>query len=271
MQIRYYLAASAAALSLATVMAAPAHAQETTSSIRGSVTGDGAPLAGAEVKIIHTPSGTTATTTTDSDGNFSAVGLRLGGPFTVEVNASGFEQSSVTDIFLQAGQPFPGPVELQSQAVIVVTASSVANVTPLESGAGTVLSARDIAGVSNVNRDIRNLAARDPRVNLDPTNGGAISIAGKNNRFNRFTVDGVAFGDPFGLAAGGLVSTRGPVPLDAVGEFSLGVAPVDIQQGFFQGGALNAQLKSGSNSFSGLAGFYYGDDSLRGDTARGVG
>ncbi|WP_155645984.1 carboxypeptidase-like regulatory domain-containing protein, partial [Erythrobacter donghaensis] len=71
-------------------------------------------------------------TTTDSDGNFSAVGLRLGGPFTVEVNASGFEQSSVTDIFLQAGQPFRVPVELQSQAVIVVTASSVANVTPLE-------------------------------------------------------------------------------------------------------------------------------------------
>ena len=66
MQIRYYFAASAAALSLATVMAAPAHAQETTSSIRGSVTGDGAPLAGAEVKIIHTPSGTTATTTTDT-------------------------------------------------------------------------------------------------------------------------------------------------------------------------------------------------------------
>ena len=42
----------------------------------------------------------------DSSGTFSASGLRLGGPFTVEVNASGFEQSSVTDIFLQAGQPF---------------------------------------------------------------------------------------------------------------------------------------------------------------------
>jgi hypothetical protein len=270
MQIRYYLAASAAALSLATVMAAPAHAQETTSSVRGSVTGDGAPLAGAEVKVIHTPSGTVASTTTDAEGNFSAVGLRLGGPFTVEVNASGFEQSSVTDIFLQAGQPFRLPIELQSQAVIVVTASSISASTPLESGAGTVLTARDVAGISNVNRDIRNLAARDPRVNLDPTNGGAISIAGQNNRFNRFTVDGVAFGDPFGLEAGGLVSTRGPVPLDAIGEFSVEVAPVDIQQGFFQGGAINTQLKSGSNRFSGLAGFYYTDDSLRGDTARGV-
>lgn len=270
MQIRYYLAASAAALSLATVMAAPAHAQETTSSIRGSVTGDGQPLVGAEVRVIHTPSGTVASTVTDSSGTFSASGLRLGGPFTIEVNAPGFEQSSVTDIFLQAGQPFRLPIELQSQAVIVVTASSIAASTSLESGAGTVLTARDIAGVSNVNRDIRNLAARDPRVNLDPTNGGAISIAGQNNRFNRFTVDGVAFGDPFGLEAGGLVSTRGPVPLDAIGEFSVEIAPVDIQQGFFQGGAINAQLKSGSNRFTGLAGFYYADDSLRGDKARGV-
>ncbi|MGQ3228904.1 MAG: carboxypeptidase regulatory-like domain-containing protein, partial [Blastomonas fulva] len=257
MQIRYYLAASAAALSLATVMAAPAHAQETTSSIRGSVTGDGQPLVGAEVRVIHTPSGTVASTVTDSSGTFSASGLRLGGPFTIEVNAPGFEQSSVTDIFLQAGQPFRLPIELQSQAVIVVTASSIAASTSLESGAGTVLTARDIAGVSNVNRDIRNLAARDPRVNLDPTNGGAISIAGQNNRFNRYTVDGDAFGDPFGLVAGGLVSTRGPVPLDAIGEFSVEVAPVDIQQGFFQGGAINAQLKSGSNRFTGLAGFYY--------------
>lgn len=270
MQIRYYLAASAAALSLATVLAAPAHAQETTSSVRGSVTGDGAPLAGAEVRVIHVPSGTVASTVTDSTGTFSTSGLRLGGPFTVEVNAPGFEQSSVTDIFLQAGQPFRVPIELQSQSVIVVTASSIGTGRQLDSGAGTVLTARDIAGVSNANRDIRNLAARDPRVNLDPTNGGAISIAGQNNRFNRFTVDGVAFGDPFGLEAGGLVSTRGPVPLDAIGEFSVEVAPVDIQQGFFQGGAINTQLKSGANDFGGLVGFYYSDDSLRGDTARGV-
>ena len=42
---------------------------------------------------------------------------------------------------------------------------------------------------------IRNLALRDPLVTLDATNGNAISIAGQNNRFNRFTVDGVAFGD----------------------------------------------------------------------------
>lgn len=270
MQLRFLLAASAASLSLATALSTPAFAQETSSSVRGTVTAESGPVGGAQVRVIHTPSGTTSTTTTDADGNFSVNGLRLGGPVTVEVLADGYEQSSVTDIYLQAGQPLRLPIALQSQSVIIVKASALKSTAKLDSGAATVLSAQDVAGVATVNRDIRNLAARDPLVNLDSTNGGAISIAGQNNRFNRFTVDGVAFGDPFGLEAGGLVSTRGPVPLDAIGEFSVEVAPVDIQQGFFQGGAINTQLKSGSNSFSGLAGFYYQDDGMRGKTARGV-
>jgi hypothetical protein len=270
MNMRIYLAASVAGLTLATAIATPAAAQETTSSVRGTVEGDGSPVAGAQVTIVHEPSGTTFSTTTAADGSFSASGLRLGGPFTVSVEAAGFEGGQVTDLYLQAGQPFRLPITLQSNADIVVTAGSLPSSIGLETGAASVLTARDIAGISNVSRDIRNLAARDPLVNLDPTNGGAISIAGQNNRFNRITVDGVAFGDPFGLESGGLVSSRGPVPLDAIGEFSVEVAPVDIQQGFFQGGAINTQLKSGGNRFTALGSYYYTDDSLRGDTARGV-
>lgn len=270
MNMRYYLAASVAGLSLATAIATPVAAQETTAAVRGTVEADGAPVQGAQVVIVHEPSGTSFSTTTDADGSFGANGLRLGGPFTVTVDAGGFETSQVTDLFLTAGQPFRLPIILQTSGDIVVTASSLPSSIGLDTGAATVLTARDIAGISNVSRDIRNLAARDPLVNLDPTNGGAISIAGQNNRFNRFTVDGVAFGDPFGLESGGLVSTRGPVPLDAIGEFSVEVAPVDIQQGFFQGGAINTQLKSGGNRFTALGSYYYTDDSLRGDTARGV-
>lgn len=270
MNFRYYLAASVAGLSMAAAIATPAAAQETTASVRGSVEADGAAVAGAQVVIVHEPSGTTFTTSTDATGAFSASGLRLGGPFTVTVDAAGYESSTVTELFLQAGSPFRLPITLQSTNDIVVTASSLPSSIGLETGALTVLSARDIAGVANVGRDIRNLAARDPLVSLDPTNGGAISIAGQNNRFNRITVDGVAFGDPFGLESGGLVSSRGPVPLDAIGEFSVEVAPVDIQQGFFQGGAINTQLRSGGNRFTGLASYYYTDDSFRGDTARGL-
>jgi hypothetical protein len=248
------------------------HAQETTSSIRGQVTNDaGTGIGNATVVITHVPSGTRSTQTTDSAGNFNAVGLRLGGPYTVAVSAPGFDPASEEIGSLVAGTPQRVTVFLaEAGQTITVTAARQRSSIAIGTGAATVLTARDIAGVANVNRDIRNLAARDPLVNLDPTNGGAISIAGQNNRFNRFTVDGVAFGDPFGLEAGGLVSTRGPVPLDAIGEFSVEIAPVDIQQGFFQGGAINTQLKSGGNDFTGLASFYYSADSLRGNTARGV-
>jgi hypothetical protein len=255
-------------------LAVPAiiHAQETTSSIRGTVVNEeGKPVAGASVTVVHTPSGTRVVQTSGANGEFNATGLRLGGPYSILVEAPGYDAASDTLDALVAGTPQRVEVMLAAAGrTITVTAAHQRSAIAISTGAASVLTARDIAGVANVNRDIRNLAARDPLVNIDPTNGGAISIAGQNNRFNRFTVDGVAFGDPFGLEAGGLVSTRGPVPLDAIGEFSVEVAPVDIRQGFFQGGAINTQLKSGGNRFTALAGAYYNSDKLRGDNARGV-
>lgn len=248
-------------------------AQETTASLRGQVSDlSGNPVAGARVTVTHVPSGTRSVQVSDGSGSFNATGLRLGGPVKVDVLADGYDEATAEVGFLTAGVPQRiNVVMAEAGQTITVTAGRVVrSAITLASGPATVLNARDIAGISNVNRDIRNLAARDPLVTIDPGNRGAISIAGQNNRFNRFTVDGLAFGDPFGLEASGLVSPRGPVPLDAIGEFSVEVAPVDIQQGFFQGGAINTQLKSGGNDFTFLGGFYYSADSLRGKTARGV-
>lgn len=269
MKLKYLLAASIVSLAATTTIATPAFAQETTSSIRGDVADqNGAPIAGATVTVTHVPSGTTSTQTTDATGSFNAAGLRLGGPFLVEVSAPGYEIASQEIGSLVAGQAQRVSVALAEEGqAIVVTGNRIRSAITLSTGAATVLSARDIAGVANINRDVRNLAARDPRVTLDATNNNAISIAGQNNRFNRFTVDGVAFGDPFGLESGGLVSSRGPVPLDAIGEFSVEVAPVDIQQGFFQGGAINTQLKSGGNAFTFMGAAFYQNDDLRGTRA----
>ncbi|WP_086738685.1 TonB-dependent receptor [Erythrobacter colymbi] len=269
MKLKYLLAASIVSLAATTTIATPAFAQETTSSVRGDVVDQsGNPVIGATVVVTHVPSGTTSTQTTDGEGGFNAAGLRLGGPFTVEVSAPGFETVTQEIGFLTAGQAQRISVALAEEGqTIVVTGTRTRSAITLSTGAATTLNARDIAGIANVNRDIRNLAARDPLVSIDPTNN-SISIAGQNNRFNRFTVDGVAFGDPFGLEAGGLVSGRGPIPIDAIGEFSVETAPVDIQQGFFAGGAINAQLKSGGNRFTFLGAAFYQDDSLRGTKSR---
>lgn len=269
MKLKYLLAASIVSLAATTTIATPAFAQETTSSVRGEVVdSSGNPVVGATVVVTHVPSGTRSVQTTDASGGFNAAGLRLGGPFSVSVTADGFEAAEQEIGFLTAGQAQRISVALADAGqTIVVTGARQKSAITLATGAATVLTANDIAGVANINRDVRNLAARDPLVTLDATNNGAITIAGQNNRFNRFTVDGVAFGDPFGLESGGLVSSRGPVPLDAIGEFSVEIAPVDIQQGFFQGGAINTQLKSGGNSFTAMGAAFYQNDDLRGSKA----
>ena len=270
MNLRYYLAASVAGLSLATAIAAPAAAQETTSSVRGTVEADGAAVAGAQVVIEHTPSGTTSTSTTDAGGNFSANGLRVGGPYTVTVNAGGYETSTVTDLNLQAGQPFRLPMTLQSSGDIVVTAASLGGALDSSTGPITALGRTEIEGVASINRDVRDLARRDPFATIDLTNNRTIEIAGNNGRLNRFSVDGIQFGDDFGLNNGGLPTARGPVPFDAIEQFSVKVAPFDVSEGNFQGGAINVVLRSGTNRFRGNAFFSYTDDSLTGDTSRGT-
>ena len=268
MQIRYYLAAGVAALSIASISATPAFAQETSSSVRGTVDGADGPVANAKVTVVHEPSGTTASTTTDADGSFALNGLRIGGPYTVSVDADGFEQGQVTDLNLQAGQPVRLPISLQATQGIIVTASSLQPNVNLSDGPTTALSREDIETASSVNRDIRDLARRDPLVTIDLTNSRTIEIAGNNGRLNRFSVDGMQMSDDFGLNNGGLPTNRGPVPFDAIEQFTVKVAPYDIAEGDMQGGAINVVLKSGGNKFHGGAFFGYTDDSLTGDKSR---
>ena len=258
-----------AGCAVAALATSAAYAQETTSSIRGTVTSDGKPVANATITVLHVPSGTRAVVISDGRGAYSATGLRPGGPFTVSVSAPGFANFEATDINTAVGEPFSLPIVLASQGQeIVVTASSVKGARVISEGPATVLTASQISKVASVNRDIRDLMRRDPFANIDKSNpdssAGRVSFAGQNSRFNRFTVDGVPITDSFGLNPDALPSRRGPVPIDAIGQFETKVAPFDIREGFFQGGVINATLKSGTNQFHGTAFYSYLDDSMVG-------
>ncbi len=265
MQLKFFLAASAASLSLAAGLATPVMAQETSSAVRGTVTSSGTPVGGATVVVEHVPSGTVLTTTTAADGSFSANGLRIGGPVTVTVSAGGYENSVVNDLFLQAGQPVRLPIDLQETAAIVVTGASLGPIIDGSDGPTTALGRAEIDNAASISRDIRDLARRDPLVTIDLTNGRTIEIAGNNGRLNRFSVDGLQMSDDFGLNPGGLPTNRGPVPYDAIEQFTVKTAPYDVSEGDLQGGAINVVLRSGGNKFHG-GGFYsYTDDKLTGN------
>ncbi len=265
------LGVAAAAL----IVPVAAMAQETTSTIRGSVTAGGAPVAGATVTIVNVPTGTTSTSVTDGSGGFIANGLRPGGPYTVSVTATGYAKTQVTDINTTVAQVFDLPIELTAESAgaggdVVVTAARLPNARTVSQGPATVLTAAEIANVATINRDIRDLERRDPFARLDdsPTGGRAISFAGQNARYNRFSVDGVPVTDNFGLNPDGLPTRRSPVPLDAIGQFQTKVAPYDVREGNFQGGAINAILKSGTNQFHGTGFYAYSGDGLTGKNTK---
>lgn len=247
------------------------YAQETTGTIRGDVVdSSGNAVANATVTIVHTPSGSRSVSTTGNDGSFNATGLRVGGPYEVSVTAPGLETATETIASVAIGAPQRLDVTLFSAAETITVTGTRSSTIQLSGGPQTVLGQEDIEGVASVSRDIRDIARRDPFVTIDQSNSRTIEIAGQNGRLNRFSVDGVQFSDDFGLNNGGLPTSRGPVPFDAVEQLSVSIAPFDISEGDFQGGAVNVVLRSGDNDFTGSAFFAYTDDSLTGDKVRGT-
>lgn len=267
--MRHNLFLGVAAVAL--IAPAGAMAQETTSSIRGAVTNNGAPVAGASIAVIDTGTNSRSTATTNVNGAFNVANLRPGGPYTVEVT-SAEGSKTVTDVYTVVGQPYDVTVELaaaegQEGGDIVVTASALSRAGVTSDGPQTVLTQREIGRVASINRDIRDLARRDPFARFEETASGgrSISFAGINPRYNRFSIDGVVVSDNFGLNPDANPTRRGPVPLDSVGQFSTSVAPYDVRQGNFLGGAIDAILTTGTNEFHGNAFYSQNTDGLTGE------
>ncbi len=266
---KHHLISTTAFAVLALAAAAPAvYAQETTSAIRGQIfSSDNKPLGGIAVTIVHTPSGTRNTTTTDSNGVFDARGLRVGGPFVVTLAAAGYQKNEIADIFTTVGDTYALDAQLYSDAETIVVTGTGTRSRDLIIGSQRAFNADDIAGIVSVRRDVRDIVRKDPLANFD-SNGG-ITIGGANTRFNRFSVDGIQLQDNFGLNNSGLPSSRGIVSIEALNQLSVKAAPFDVSEGKFQGGSINVVLKSGGNDFKASAFGYYGEDSLASNKGKG--
>jgi outer membrane receptor protein involved in Fe transport len=241
------------------------HAQETTGGLKGVITDQaGKPVASASVTIVHTPTGVTVTTTTDSTGYYMADHLRVGGPYKVSVMADSYKASSVTVPVVGIGQPTEADIALNADSgptQVVVRAARRAVI-----AGRTRVGSEEIAAEPTLNRDIRDYALKSPTAWEDSTNSGAISLGGMNNRANAILIDGVRQGDDFGLNANGLPTLRSPISVDALEAVSVDTAPYDVQYDNFQGGVINFVTKSGGNDFHG--GLFYektGND-MRGKT-----
>lgn len=259
--------AGVSALAIATAMSVPAMAQETAGQMNGYITtAAGAAVAGADVRLTHTPTGTTSTTTTNAEGRFIARGLRLGGPYEIIVTAPGGSPETVTqDAFVQLGQPFALDYALGSSATTMEEITVASTRVQQQIGSTTQYDLETISRAPTISRDMKDIIRQDPKVYVDRFNSDAIQIAGTNNRFNLLTIDGVRQNDDFGLNNNGYPTLRSPLSLDVIDQLSVNTAPFAVTYSGFQGGNVNVVTKSGTNQFHGSAYFYYTNDSLLGD------
>src|SRR6185312_15695780 len=154
--------------------AAPLAAQNvTTSGVNGRVLdAKGQPVAGATVTILHEPSGTSKTVTTDTDGRYAAQGLRVGGPFEISVSKAGIATAEQDNVYLQLGQPSSINLNMGASAQnaknlagVTVSASSLAQTFSSENkGLSTNISQRQLQATPQGNRSIDDVARLDPRI-----------------------------------------------------------------------------------------------------------
>jgi hypothetical protein len=241
----------------------------TTAGISGTVTDkQGQPAGGVAITVLHEPSGTRATTTTRANGQFNLTGLRVGGPYTVTATPPGLPVQTQNEIYLSAEQNTEVDFT-QAPGVVKMEAFTVAGSRDTTFGTGmmgpaTTLNARDIAEVATVRRNIQDIAILDSRLFLGSLDqGGQMSAAGQNFRYNSFLIDGVQAGDTFGLNSNGFSSLRSPIPLDAIASFNVELSPFDSRFAGFTGALLNAIIKSGTNEFHGSGRYERTDQELR--------
>ncbi|MDX1406358.1 MAG: TonB-dependent receptor [Woeseiaceae bacterium] len=253
-------------------------AQETTSSVRGTVTTpSGAPAANVTVAVTDTRTGSTRTVTTNSQGGFQVRGLVVGGPYEIRVTSNQYKAALITDVYtnLSAAATFNIPLEEGEIEEIIVTASRDVAVADLAIGPGSAFSLEDIEAMPSIARQIRDVIRIDPRVSIARQDNGAgsgINCLGGSSRSNAITIDGAVANDGFGLNEGTGTSARFafPIPYDTVQSASVEFAPLDVQYSQFTGCAINIVTKPGSNEFHGSAFYLYNDDSLTGDKINGV-
>ena len=247
---------------LAMIASVAMMAQVTTSSLSGKVVDEEGPLPGASIVATHVPSGTTYGTTSNSEGRYTLQGMRVGGPYVIEVRYVGYKTSKAENVTMKLGETLRADFILQSESVglgeVVIAGEAVK---PVSTANNTTISSQEMLTLPSINRSITDVVKVSPYAN-------GMSFAGSDGRSTNFTVDGANFNNNFGLSSN-LPGGGTPISVDAIEEIQVVVAPFDVRQSNFVGGGINAITKSGTNQFHGSAYTYYNNQTMRGNMLLG--
>ncbi|HYC32952.1 MAG TPA: carboxypeptidase regulatory-like domain-containing protein, partial [Gemmatimonadales bacterium] len=253
-----------AALTLVAVPAAIAQGV-TGAAVQGTVyQQDSSRVGGAQVELRSSQTGQTYVATTTDNGRYFIDNVQPGAGYVLTIRGIGFQPSTRSDVSLALGQRLSADVVLVPEAVeleeLQVTAAADPLINAARTGPSQRISDSAIARLPLQGRNFTDLIQVSPQV-------VGTSVAGQNNRYNNLQIDGGVNNDVFGLAEigspGGQARAR-PIPVEAVKEFQVLVAPFDVRQGSFTGGLVNTITRSGTNDWNGSLFAYYQDKGISG-------
>lgn len=235
-------------------MVSTAIAQITTSGVKGLIKANGEDVIGATITVTHVPTGAVYRSVTNSVGRFTIQGMRAGGPYTVEISYIGYKTKEIKNVTLKLGEMSDLSTQLEEDAHALgeVVVKGKLGLDASKTGAAASYSAKDIANMPSISHSIGDITRMNPMVSVSQS--GAMSFAGVNNRYNSFQVDGAVNNDVFGLTSNGQNGGQAgaqPISTETIDQVQVSVAPFDVRQSGFTGGAINAITKSGTNTFHG--------------------
>jgi hypothetical protein len=236
-----------------------------TSAIRGTVRSDDELPIDALVTIRNVATGVVSKIRA-REGRYLIQGLEIGGPYVIEVRHPGFVSQRSAPTPLSLGHAVEVDFTLERIPVTLDTMTVVTNRVDVmrAAGGGTATTIHDdlLHRLPTLNRNVFDFLPLAPQLSTKVGAGRTgLSAAGANLRFNNFLINGVDERAVNGNISTGVNGGKS-IPVDAVKEYQVLVAPYDVRYGDFTGALVNTVTRSGTNEIQGSLFTYWRSDRL---------
>ena len=221
----------------------------------------GAVVANVSVTLKNTETGSVVTTTTDADGGYQFLNVKIG-KYQISAEAAGFSQIIVENVSAEVNARQRVDLNLTAGAVsAAVTVSDTPELLETSSSErGQVISREQIVNLPLNGRAYADLTLLSTGVNQSllnvPGQSGArdasFNVNGLRSSLNNFIIDGVD-NNSYGTSNQGFSNQVVQASPDAIQEFKVQTNNFSAEFGRAGGAVINASIRSGNNGFHGSA------------------
>jgi len=230
----------------------------------------------AVVTVTNASDGGRWRTTTHADGRYAFEYLSVGGPYTVEARAIGFSPVGERGIALSLGERRRVDIALVPAVTQLadLTVQAPDRLNGNRTGPAQTFTGAQAAALPLNHRDFSQLVLLSPQATVSRDTG--ISIAGQPDRLNGLQIDGASaidLGGTHGISQFGTPGAASRVrvlPIEAIQDLQVLIAPFDVRYSEFAGGLVNAVTRSGANHWEGSVSTYFQNQSLTGKDSAGL-